>query len=54
MTVRVNDSPIRTAFALNEHVPKAVYRHYPDQISKEIEDIPDNLKLFMETHDHRP
>lgn len=42
-------------------MPKAIYRHYPDQISKEIEDIrkqcinlADNLKLFMENQDFRP
>lgn len=37
--VKVNDSPIKTMFPHAESQPKAVYRQYPDQISKEIEDI---------------
>jgi hypothetical protein len=54
MVTKFNESPIRTAFNKNENIPKAIYRQYPDQLMKEIEDIrtliynsADNFKLFI-------
>lgn len=39
VTTKLLESPIKSSLRKTEHLPRAIYRLYPDQVNKEIEDI---------------